>query len=211
MTTVGLPTGGQLGHPRAPMRWSIPSFVGGTLRRRIAICSGVLVALATIHGQSVEIGRAQPQRTAENPDQFGTITVVDSKDILSLQSDLVVANTTLLAQNEPVPTSEFNPDPGAMKREQPETEQPPELFPPILPQTPEYGQEALPRSLQLPRKGVREVVPRRTKLNYEPYPESEQGQGLLPSSQPEPNRWFIGFGRWKRYADPSTETPYQSD
>ena len=25
-----------------------------------------------------------------------------------------------------------------------------------------------------------------------------------------PNRWFIGFGRWKRYADPSTETPYQS-
>jgi len=34
---------------------------------------------------------------------------------------------------------------------------------------------------------------------------------LLPESQPEPNRWFIGFGRWKRYADPSTETPYQSD
>ena len=26
-----------------------------------------------------------------------------------------------------------------------------------------------------------------------------------------PNRWFIGFGRWKRYADPSTETPYQSE
>src|SRR5205814_5066415 len=25
-----------------------------------------------------------------------------------------------------------------------------------------------------------------------------------------PNRWFIGCARWKRYADPSTETPYQS-
>jgi hypothetical protein len=24
-----------------------------------------------------------------------------------------------------------------------------------------------------------------------------------------PNRWFIGFGRWTRYADPSAETPYQ--
>ena len=26
-----------------------------------------------------------------------------------------------------------------------------------------------------------------------------------------PNRWFIGFGRWSRYADPSTETTYQSE
>src|SRR4029077_3230432 len=101
MTTVGLPTGGPLGHPRAPMRWLIPSFVGGTLRRRIAICSGVFVALASIHGQTVEIGRAQSQRTIENRDQLGTIAVVDSKDILSLQTDLVVANTELLAQNEP--------------------------------------------------------------------------------------------------------------
>jgi len=98
-----------------------------------------------------------------------------------------------------------------MQHEQPEGNEPVELFPPVLPQTPEYGHEVLPRSLELPRKGVREVVPRRTKLNYETYPLSEQGEGLLPESQPEPNRWFIGFGRWKRYADPSTETPYQSD
>ena len=48
-------------------------------------------------------------------------------------------------------------------------------------------------------------------MDYEAYPESEQGAGLLPGSQPVTNRWFIGFGRWKRYADPSTETPYQSD
>jgi hypothetical protein len=58
---------------------------------------------------------------------------------------------------------------------------------------------------------VREVVPQRKKLGYETYPLSEQGEGLLPSSLPETNRWFIGFGRWKRYADPSTETPYQSE
>src|SRR5436305_13495042 len=92
-----------------------------------------------------------------------------------------------------------------------ESEQPPDLFPPILPQTPNYGEEAPPPSLELPRNGVLEPVPRRTKLKSEEYPLAEQGEGLLPSSQPEPNRWFIGFGRWKRYADPSTETPYQSE
>jgi len=135
-------------------------------------------------------------------------------NLLSLRRDIIFAGTTLLAQTDqseqvPLPLSEFNPDPGAFQRIEPEA--PPELFPPLLPQLPEYGEEPLPRSLELPRKGVREVVPRRTKLHYEAYPESAQGEGLLPGSQPETNRWFIGFGRWKRYADPSTETPYQSE
>jgi len=137
-------------------------------------------------------------------------------NLLSLRRDIIFAGTFLLAQNDqyeevPLPPSEFNPDPGASQRIEPEAEAPPELFPPVLPQLSEYGEESLPRSLELPRKGVREVVPRRTKLHYEAYPESAQGEGLLPGSQPETNRWFIGFGRWKRYADPSTETAYQSD
>src|SRR5438128_4272423 len=123
----------------------------------------------------------------------------------------------LLAQNDqppetepPLPPSQFNPDPGAGKQ-QIEPQPPPELCPPILPQPPECGQEPLPRSLELPRKGVREVVPRRRKLEYEEYPQSERGEGLLPASEPVPNRWFIGFGRWKRYADPSIETPYRAE
>jgi hypothetical protein len=136
-------------------------------------------------------------------------------NLLSLRRNVIFAGTTLLAQNDqyeevPLPPFEFNPDPGAFERIEPEAP-PPELFPPVLPQLPGYGEEPLPRSLELPRKGVREVVPRRKKLHYEAYPESAQGEGLLPSSQPETNRWFIGFGRWKRYADPSTETPYQSE
>ncbi|PYI49208.1 MAG: hypothetical protein DMF11_01670, partial [Verrucomicrobia bacterium] len=82
--------------------------------------------------------------------------------VLSLEDNLIFANTTLLAQSEePLPPSEFNPDPGASQRIEPQA--PPELFPPVLPQLPEYGEEPLPRSLELPRKGVREVVPRRTK------------------------------------------------
>src|SRR5205085_151993 len=155
------------------------------MRWRVALFAVFWIDIfVVVDAQIVEVGRA------ENQNHFSTITVVDSKDVLSLQPDLVVAQTTLIAQNEPVSPSEFNPDPGATQREQPqESEQPPELFPPILPQTPDYGEEALARSLQLPRKGVRETIPRRTKLKYEPYPESEQGEGLLPSSQPEPNRW----------------------
>jgi len=193
------------------MRWSISWFAGARLSERAAACLRLSLALTNLSGQTVEIERVLSERATANGAQFGTITVVDSKEALSLDGDRIAANTTLLAQNEPLSPSEFNPDPGAMQHEQPEGNEPVELFPPVLPQTPEYGHEVLPRSLELPRKGVREVVPRRTKLNYETYPLSEQGEGLLPESQPEPNRWFIGFGRWKRYADPSTETPYQSD
>src|SRR6516162_1627113 len=208
---LGLPIRWNFRHPRAPMRWSIPWFAGATLSGRGAACLGLSLALTNLSGQTVEIERLQSEHATANGARFGTITVVDSKEVLSLDGDRIAANTTLLAQNEPLSPSEFNPDPGAMQRERPEGEEPEELFPPVLPQTPEYGHEVLPRSLELPRKGVRQVVPRRTKLNYETYPPSEQGEGLLPESQPEPNRWFIGFGRWKRYADPSTETPYQSD
>ena len=180
----------------ARMRWLTRPAVGVILRWRtvafFGLASGIDIALAS--------GQTNERDTAQN--------------LLWLRPDLIFAGTSLLAQSDqvevaPIPPSEFNPDPGAS---QPiELEAPPELFPPVLPQLPEYGEEPLPRSLQLPRKGVREVVPQRKKLGYEAYPLSEQGEGLLPSSLPETNRWFIGFGRWKRYADPSTETPYQSD
>jgi len=166
---------------------------------RFAICIGIWFGISSeLNAQTVEINSAKSQ--AQDSNAF------------FLEPDLTFANTTLLAQNqEPLSPAEFNPDPGASQRELPEAPAPPELFPPVLPQLPEYGQEALPRSLELPRKGVRETVPNRTNLKYETYPQSEQGEGLLPNSQPEPNRWYIGFGRWKRYADPSIETPYQSD
>jgi hypothetical protein len=194
------------------MRWSISSFASAIMRWKIAMVLFCLIDIAILRGQTAEIN-SQPSGAEINDSGYSPDPAsVNLQDILSLRDDLIFANTTLLAQdNEPRSPSEFNPDPGASQREQPEAPVPPELFPPILPQLPEYGQEALPRSLELPRKGVREVVPRRKKLKYETYPETEQGEGLLPGAQPEPNRWFIGFGRWKRYADPSTETPYQSE
>jgi hypothetical protein len=179
------------------MRWSAqPPTAGAALRWRAVAFAGLLfwIQIVIVRSQTIEL----------NP----------ASKILLLQRDLIFVNTTLLAQNDlseepPLTPAEFNPDPGASRRVEPQA--PPELFPPILPQLPEYGEEPLPRSLELPRKGVREVVPQRRKLEYETYPESERGEGLLPGSEPVPNRWFIGFGRWKRYADPSTETTYQSD
>jgi len=111
-------------------------------------------------------------------------------------------------EDPPLPPSQFNPDPGGGNLLEPI--EPPDLFPPILPQPPEYGEESVPRSLGLPRRGVREMEPERHKLEYQTYPDSESGIGLIPGSEAVPNRWFIGFGRWKRYADPSAETPYQS-
>jgi hypothetical protein len=107
----------------------------------------------------------------------------------------------------PLPPSEFNPDPGGGNLLEPI--EPPDLYPPILPQPQEYEGPA-PRSLGLPRRGVREMEPERHKLEYEEYPDAETGRGLLPGSEPIPNRWFIGFGQWQRYADPRTETPYQT-
>jgi hypothetical protein len=173
------------------MRWPAQSFTSAIAR----------VIVTTFLFCRFEIGKMDGQSLEFDP----------VPRVLTLKDNLSFANTTLLAQNEEPPLSpeQFNPDPGASQPVEPEA--PPELFPPVLPQLPEYGEEPLPRSLELPRKGVREVVPLRKKLGYETYPLSEQGEGLLPASQPEPNRWFIGFGRWKRYADPSTETTYQSE
>src|SRR5256886_621064 len=171
-------------HSRPPMRWSAPIDTGAILRRTLCVVAIVLSVVELVEAQTVEV-------SPEKSFHIGQVTI-----------------TTRDERSPPPPPSEFNPDPGASPQ-QVEPDPPPELSPPILPQLPQYGEEALPPSLELPRKGVREVVPRRRKLPYETYPESELGEGLLPNSQPVPNRWFIGFGRWKRYADPSTETPYQ--
>jgi hypothetical protein len=189
------------------MRGSARPFISALARWRRAVFVFFLIDVGMVCAQTVELNLAQAPNAATDRGQ-------NSETLLSFRGDLILANTALFAQSDqeeeaPLPPSQFNPDPGAFRRVEPEA--PPELFPPVLPQLSEYGEEPLPRSLKLPRKGVREVVPLRTKLHYETYPESAQGEGLLPASEPEANRWFIGFGRWKRYADPSTETPYQSE
>jgi hypothetical protein len=190
------------------MRWFVQLCSGAFSRWRLVAIAGlfVWVDVVMLQGQTVETANEEnAQRSTLNVQRpiKGAVTLA--------QVEVVTQRNAPETTPPPLPPSQFNPDPGATTAQPEEPEAPPELFPPILPQLPEYGEEALPRSLELPRKGVREVVPNRKKLHYETYPESDEGEGLLPNSEPVPNRWFIGFGRWKRYADPSTETPYQSE
>ena len=175
-----------------------------------------IVMLFAVTSLVIEHARADPEALEQNDSlrlrDLGTqrLTVGQISPVAPPEQTATATPTATpaLTPEPTLPSSQFNPDPGSGKEEIPV--EPPILFPPVVPEPPEYGEEPLPRSLELPRKGVRESVPQRHKLDYETYPESEEGEGLLPKSEPVPNRWFIGFGRWKRYADPSTETPYQS-
>ena len=104
-------------------------------------------------------------------------------------------------EQEPLVAPPFNPDPGA--KNLPMTPEPMSLFDdePMYP--PPY--KTPPASPALPRANVRETVPAQKEYSYRKYPASEK---LPPYTQTFNNRWLINFGRWKRYQDPSTETPY---
>ena len=85
------------------------------------------------------------------------------------------------------PTKTFNPDPGASAEV--ESTPIPGLCPVVPPRLPEFGEEPVPRSLRLPRKGVKETTPDRHKLQYERYPETEVP--MSEGGEPVPNRWFM--------------------
>jgi hypothetical protein len=95
---------------------------------------------------------AQAPTVTPRPEQAVTLSAASSVDSESVQ---------------------FNPDPGAPN--EPESVEPPSLFPPVIPPLPRFRAEPLPRSLELPRRDQREVVPERRKLPYEEYPEAAQG------------------------------------
>ena len=193
-------------------RWTLSVRRSESVRWRIGRFSFLIFlgsSLTNAQGPASSPNQESEKRTFNVQHSTSNVQQGDQGDSLILRGlarwDLTFAE--LPAPSPSVPT-QFNPDPGAPN--EPESIEPPSLFPPVIPPLQQYGEEALPRSLELPRKDMREVVPDRHKLEYEDYPEAERGRGLLPNSQAVPNRWFIGFGRWKRYADPSTETPYQS-
>ncbi len=106
-------------------------------------------------------------------------------------------------EQPPQPAPAFNPDPGGGKH--PMAPEPMSLFDdePMYP--PPYQAPPVPPGLTLPRLNVRETRPVEQKYNYRKYPASDQ---FPPFTQSTTNRWLINFGRWKRYQDPSTETPY---
>ena len=169
--------------------------ISGTMAKLMNGCWHTAVALVVSYGLGVVT-------FAEIPASYGQ---AQFRVTAELRDGAVAQMSPTAPENEPPPRI-FNPDPGA-----PEVEPTPipELLPDLEPRLPEYGEEPVPRSLRLPRKGVRETQPDRHKLEYERY--GATNVPLPDASQPVPNRWFVGFGRWQRYADPSAETPYQSE
>jgi hypothetical protein len=104
----------------------------------------------------------------------------------------------------PLPPAQFNPDPNPAA---PETV-PLLLFPDESQMPPDFGAEPIEQELELPRYRVEPVI--RVEKAFE-YRESKPGEGsdLPPFTRARTNRWFLGFGHWKRYQDPSIETTYQ--
>ena len=96
----------------------------------------------------------------------------------------------------------FNPDPGGRGPVR-QPDDPNELL--LFPPTP------IPESLKLPRGSVLGHDPIRKTFTYRTYPLGREGLGLLPHSEPVPNRWTLPLPGWHRYRDPSTETPYMYD
>src|SRR5437016_5807412 len=135
--SVGLLIRGNFGHPRPPMRWSTWAFTGANRRALIASLAFFSVGIGhNTRAQSVEINSARDNPASSKHSTFPIydlklqpivetkpypvtqvekmLEAIDPKDVLSLEPDLVLANTTLIAaENEPLSPSEFNPDPGA--------------------------------------------------------------------------------------------------
>lgn len=107
-------------------------------------------------------------------------------------------------EQPPLPAPGFNPDPGGGRNRMPP--EPMSLFDdePMYPAP--YEPPPVPPGLTLPRLNVRENQPAQVRFPYRKYPPNDN---LPPFTRSNNNRWFLGFGRWKRYQDPSAETPYR--
>jgi hypothetical protein len=133
----------------------------------------------------------------------------------------------------------FNPDPGAMLKPPPtnrpfftnEIAQPPKFrgqpVPLVLalprtnvfgnelefvepPGKTNYGWEPLPKNLALPRENTRANEYIQQKWDYPEYPINKHGYDFPPFTEPETNRWRIGFVPWERYTSGDIETPYET-
>jgi hypothetical protein len=90
---------------------------------------------------------------------------------------------------------------------------PPGVLPAVeaFPDQPLFGTEPIPEPLDLPRSGVKSRLPIQKVWHYRKYPLGREGLGFPNNHAAVPNRWFLNFPGWKRYNDPSTETPYMYD
>ena len=112
---------------------------------------------------------------AETPEGYEQVPF---RVAVELRDDITLAQTNTAGSKNESSDSAFNPDPGASAEVEPTPI--PELLPELAPRLPRYGEEPVPRSLRLPRKGVRETEPFRHKLEYERYHEVAAPEGSEP-------------------------------
>ena len=138
---------------------------------------------------------------APEPNEIVRGGILDLRDFFSKSPSWPPRGTL---EQPPLVAPPFNPDPGGGRNQRMPPE-PMSLFDdePMYP--PPYKSPPIPPGLGLPRYNVRETTPAQKEYNYRTYPNSTS---LPPFTQSTTNRWLINFGRWKRYQDPSTETPY---
>ncbi len=137
----------------------------------------------------------------------------------------------------PVAPGAFNPDPGAMLKTPPTNEPaflreelPPAYPGPTVPPglalprpnvrsqeltatngtVGNYGAGPLPPGLELPRENTRGDSYLKQKWEYPEYPIGGGAYGYPYSSEPETNRWHIGFVPWRRYTSGEIEQPYET-
>ena len=185
--------------------------------------------------QTLSLGEPPRSPVEFNPDAG----VPPIRPKLFEESELTLRLARIVSRSRPAPPPVFNPDPGAAFRVQPVEPhfytnefgllpnysgepvpeglalprnnvvghqiEPVESTPP-----PPYGSEPLEGKLKLPRKDTRSNQNIDYKWDYPDYPLSAQGRGYPPYSEPEPDRWRIGFAPWRRYTSGSTETPYET-
>lgn len=185
--------------------------------------------------QSLTLGEPPKSPAIFNPDA-GT---PPPRTNLFAESELTLRLVRMTNHVEPKPPAVFNPDPGAAlinpQEYQPFFTNEYKLFPDYsgeavapgmeLPRTnvrgkeweatevtnaPPYGSEPLDDKLKLPRNNTRRNDVIQYKWEYPNYPLSQQGIGYPPNSQPEPDRWRIGFAPWHRYTSGSIEDPYEA-
>jgi hypothetical protein len=176
--------------PRTAVHWKIAAGCGIFL----SLASGALAQV---------LANPSPSPSPSDSEHYWIFRggMLDLRDFR--KSDALISQGPV--EQQPLVAPPFNPDPGAAapKRMTPE---PMSLFDdePMYP--PPWTPPLLSPDVLLPRKGVHETLPAQKEYGYRKYPVTDQ---LPPYTKRTTNRWLINFGTWKRYQDPSTETPYQ--
>jgi len=169
------------------------------VQRKTLLGMGLLLCFSASATAATGSANASPTPEPRNLFREG---ILDLRDYLSRDG----GSESGRVEQPPQPAPAFNPDPGGGPLPTLMPPEPMSLFDDEPMYLPAYKPPSIPPGLHLPRLNVRETTPVEHQYDYRDYPPSPS---LPPFTRSTTNRWLINFGRWKRYQDPSVETPYE--